>query len=94
MANPEHLKILRQGVKAWNTWREVNPHLTPDLSGADLTKIGFAGISGANLSGVDLRKAWGYGLFTHGTNFSEADFRKASFHDCKFFEANFRMLDY
>jgi hypothetical protein len=38
MANEEHLKILRQGVAAWNEWRRENPELRPDLSGADLNK--------------------------------------------------------
>ncbi|MFA5252095.1 MAG: pentapeptide repeat-containing protein [Phycisphaerae bacterium] len=90
MANPEHLKILKQGVGIWNKWREVNPHLKPDLSGADLTKTGFTGISGTNLSGADLRETCGYGLLIHGTNFSDADLRKAYFQDCKFFKANFR----
>lgn len=89
MANPEHLKILKQGVKAWNNWRKVNPHLKPDLSKANLTEIGFTGISGANLSGADLRKAWGHGLFAHSTNFSEVDFRKAYFTSCKFFAGDF-----
>ncbi len=37
MANPEHLNILKQGVKAWNTWREKNRSVFPDLTGADLT---------------------------------------------------------
>ena len=36
MANEEHLKILKQGVEAWNEWREKNPQITPDLSKADL----------------------------------------------------------
>jgi hypothetical protein len=90
MANPEHLNILKQGVKAWNKWREVNPHLKPDLSGTYLTEtISFTGISGADLSGANLCRTGGYGLLTHGTNFSEADFRKASFTSCKFFEGNF-----
>ena len=44
IANEEHLKILKQGVEAWNKWREKNPQITPDLSKADLYK--------ANLSGV------------------------------------------
>ena len=36
MANPEHLKILKQGVEAWNSWREEHPEEKPDLTGADL----------------------------------------------------------
>jgi TIR domain/Pentapeptide repeats (8 copies) len=43
MANPEHLKILKQEVAAWNQWREDSPEEVPDLSGVDL--------SGANLRG-------------------------------------------
>ncbi len=38
MANEEHLKILKQGVEAWNEWREKNPKITPGLSKADLYK--------------------------------------------------------
>lgn len=49
MANPEHLKIIKQGVEVWNEWREKNPAITPDLSRADLIR--------ANLSGADLRRA-------------------------------------
>jgi len=30
MANEEHLKILQEGVVAWNAWREENPELIPD----------------------------------------------------------------
>jgi uncharacterized protein YjbI with pentapeptide repeats len=33
MANPEHVEILKQGVKAWNNWRKANPTVIPDLSG-------------------------------------------------------------
>ena len=36
MANPKHLKILKQGVDAWNKWRVENPGITPVLEGADL----------------------------------------------------------
>jgi hypothetical protein len=37
MANKRHLARLKQGVEAWNQWRESNPHINPDLSIADLT---------------------------------------------------------
>jgi hypothetical protein len=69
MANPEHLAILKQGVKAWNEWKEKNPIPMPDLSGANLSKADLRGVvlvwtnlsqanlSGANLSGVRLNVA-------------------------------------
>jgi len=47
MANKNHLKILRQGVKVWNRWREQKPEIKPDLSGVDL--------SGLNLFDVNFR---------------------------------------
>jgi uncharacterized protein YjbI with pentapeptide repeats len=34
MANQKHLDVLKTGVTAWNKWREENPGLRPDLSGA------------------------------------------------------------
>jgi len=46
MANPEHLKILQQGVEQWNKWRKQHPNVTPDLSQEDLS--GWQ-LSGANL---------------------------------------------
>jgi hypothetical protein len=47
MANEEHLRIIKRGVKAWNQWRKENPDIQPDLSGADLSE---AYLSGAYLS--------------------------------------------
>ena len=65
MANPDHLKTLRQGVGAWNAWRARNPDLTPDLRGAPL--VG-ADLGGANLVGAYLR--WANLVWA---NLSEAD---------------------
>jgi hypothetical protein len=47
MANEEHVAILRQGVEAWNTWRQENQKIIPDLSstdlrGKDLRRVNFA----------------------------------------------------
>mgnify|MGYP006447990633 CR=1 FL=1 len=44
MANPEHIKILKQGAEVWNEWRSKNPTVEPgffeaDLSGADLFQV-------------------------------------------------------
>jgi uncharacterized protein YjbI with pentapeptide repeats len=38
MANPDHIAQLKKGVDTWNAWREENPGICPDLSGADLGK--------------------------------------------------------
>lgn len=53
MANQEHVKRLRKGVGAWNSWR-TDVYDSPDLSGADLTG---ADLTGADLIGADLRGA-------------------------------------
>ena len=50
MANPEHLRILEQGVVAWNAWRDQHRGITPDLGGADLT---WVHLGKANLRKVD-----------------------------------------
>jgi hypothetical protein len=34
MANDEHIALL--GVAAWNAWRNENPNIRPDFSGANL----------------------------------------------------------
>jgi uncharacterized protein YjbI with pentapeptide repeats len=51
MANDEHVALLRQGVAAWNAWRDENPNIHPDLSEAYLSE---ADLGGANLGGADL----------------------------------------
>jgi hypothetical protein len=36
MANPEHLKILKQGIKTWNKWREENSGVETNVIASDL----------------------------------------------------------
>jgi hypothetical protein len=61
MANEEHLAILRQGIEAWNAWRQEHGNFlrfgfvrSPDLTGASLRGEELAG---ANLSRADLTDA-------------------------------------
>jgi uncharacterized protein YjbI with pentapeptide repeats len=65
MANPEHLKILKQGVEVWNKWQRANPGIRLDLSEADFSG---ADLHGANLSKVNLR----------GAVLQDADLREAN----------------
>jgi uncharacterized protein YjbI with pentapeptide repeats len=65
MANEEHLKILKQGVEAWNRWRDENHDVQPDLIEADLGR--------ADLGRVDLSEADLIGANLHGAYLGEAD---------------------
>jgi len=71
MANPDHLKILKRGIKKWNQWREAHPDIKPDLSEADLTQADLrrANLSWADLSGAILSEAK-----LKGADLSEAEF--------------------
>ncbi len=52
MANPEHVRIVRQGTDAIDRWKEEHPLEVMDLSGADLTRANLiaANLIAANLS--------------------------------------------
>ena len=52
MANEEHLAILKQGVEAWNKWREENPDIVPDLKSAVLKDINLCKID-FNMASLD-----------------------------------------
>jgi TIR domain/Pentapeptide repeats (8 copies) len=79
MANPEHLAILKRGVRAWNHWREKNFRLRPDLRqvklpGADLYKadLSWTSLYKANLTGARLVGADLSGAFLKSANLSQA----------------------
>jgi uncharacterized protein YjbI with pentapeptide repeats len=72
MSNPDHLAKLLQGQDAWNAWRESEPDIVPDLSGAALTER--AGIPRSILSGgLDLRRAMLQDADLSGAVLREAD---------------------
>jgi hypothetical protein len=70
MADLEHLKILRQGVEAWNEWRWKHEDVRPDLSGAYIISTD---LSRADLSRADLSRADLTGVTLIGTNLNGAD---------------------
>jgi hypothetical protein len=89
MANEEHLAILRQGVAAWNAWRQEHPDVRPDLREADLTganltdaNLSVTVLGGANLTGAigcyaDLTGADLSGVNLGGANLSGANLSRA-----------------
>lgn len=85
MAIPQHLEVLKQGVKAWNKWRQENPGAEPDLAGANLSKTD---LKAADLSETDLRWADLAWADLSGANLSRADLRRANLSRANFHRAN------
>ena len=80
MANPDHLRRLKEGVATWNKWREEASRIVPDLSGATLSAAQMSGanLSNANLKHANLRRA---GLIV--SNLAGADLAGADLFDAK-----------
>ncbi len=74
MANEEHLRILKEGVEAWNRWREEHPDVRVDLRRA---KLHGADLHGADLRGANLRLADLSGADLSEAKLWQADFRGA-----------------
>jgi hypothetical protein len=72
MAHPGHLRILQQGVDAWNKWRVDNPEINPSLDEANLSD---ANIQNINLSKVNLQSAYLKNAILRNANLQEIDLR-------------------
>ena len=80
MANPEHMMLLKQGVKPWNKWRLDHPNIVPDFSNAHLSD---AYLSNANLHEANFR----------GANLFDADLNGADLHTAKLRHTNLIRAD-
>lgn len=85
MANEEHLEILKKGPEVWNSWREKNPDITPDLTECDLKKKNFAG--------YNLEKVAFDGSHLEMAKFVKSDLWEASFARCLLDSVDFRGTD-
>jgi hypothetical protein len=103
--NPDHLKMLQQGVKAWNEWRTKESSVRPDLSGANLNRLEFEGanlrkanldntqLDSAVLCGADLREASLKEANLFGAHLQRADLRKANLRFSNLLDADLRGAD-
>ena len=87
MANPKHLDILKQGVDAWNAWRENNSESRPDLRGADLSRTDLKNV---NLVEADLKTANFRDAYLSQALFRGADLEKAILFGANLFESDLR----
>lgn len=87
MADPKHVEILKQGVEAWNNWRNSNHYLRPDLRGIDLQGVDT---HGAYLAETDLSRVDFSGRDLSGALLYEADFTEAKFNGTNLTKADLR----
>jgi uncharacterized protein YjbI with pentapeptide repeats len=92
MANPEHVAKLKEGIEAWNAWRDENPNLKIDLSSVDLSFVNLhrSNRGRLDLCDANLRQADLHGADLMGAMFWSADLRKANLQRAKLAEASFR----
>jgi uncharacterized protein YjbI with pentapeptide repeats len=86
MANPEHVDILKQGVKVWDKWKQDRQvKLKPSESRPQLSSADFSGaiLSGADLVGADL-----VGADLSRADLSGADFNRAALNRANLKNAN------
>src|SRR3954454_6277860 len=71
--NPDHLKILQQGIDEWNAWRQKTPFIMANLSEADLSGANLSGANlvEANIRGADLTGCRIYGISAWGPKLNE-----------------------
>jgi len=95
MANPEHVRIVKQGAEAIAEWRKRNPRERLDLTGADLrgANLSAADLHAADLSGANLRGANLSAANLHEADLSGADLGAANLHEADLSGANLSAAD-
>jgi hypothetical protein len=100
MADPEHVKILKEGSEAWNKWVATNVSVAANLSNADfsnaklsLTDFQEVDFRNANLEGADLSFCKFIWTDLSNANLRRADLRSASFGEANLTNADLRGAD-
>lgn len=90
MAVDQQLEILKRGVSDWNQWRQDNPDVAIDLSGANLTeaRLERANLSEANLRAAVLTRAKLAGADFSDANLEHTDLSNADLHEAILVQAN------
>ncbi len=95
MADEGQLKTLNKGVDAWNSWREQNPEVVPDLAAANLVGRALIGINlaRADLSGANLRLAGLSRANLSQANLTKADLSRSDLSNADLSGTNLSMAD-
>ena len=103
MAIDKHIKVLRKGVDAWNSWRAsttIKPGLDnisfydkmPLSRGAHLRNEGLD-LSNVNFQDADLKNSDFYDGYRQGANLANANLQEADLRSAKLWESNLSGVD-
>ena len=79
MADSDHVSKVKEGVDAWNRWREEEPDVLPDLGWANINGLD---LDGAVFKGSVLKLAFCKGSSLVGADFSGANLRGRNLEGC------------
>ena len=89
MADESCFVVLRQGVDAWNRWREANSGMQPDLSEARLSNAAMSrDLPGINLRGAVLTEAKLVGMNLQGANLHATTLDRVDLRGTTLFQAD------
>ena len=96
--NKRHLAMLKKGVRAWNKWREKNPHIIPQLSGINIYLGKYSNLDGYNFNDANLAGFKGTVVSFDRASLRRANLEKANLEECGFeqadlTEANLKQID-
>jgi len=95
MANQEHIKTLKLGVKEWNKWRHENPTISPELSHVDFgDEFGVLfNLDNIDLSGAYLESSSFFSLYLRNADFTNASLQNCNCYAASFENSNFTSAD-
>jgi hypothetical protein len=100
MADPEHIKIVKQGAEAIRQWQVQHPDIQLNLERADLVQVNLAGanlagadLTRANLAGTNLAGSYLRGANLAGAYLREADLTGANLTETDLHNANLTETD-
>ena len=86
--NKRHLAMLKKGARAWNRWREKNPHIIPQLSGIDIYLGKYSNLDGYNLNDANLAGFEGTVVSFDRASLRRANLEKADLRECSLKETD------
>lgn len=94
MANPDHVNVMKTGPSKWNSWRDANPTIEPDLSDARFegNELYEANKESYDLHGVNCKDTMFLGVFLNNANFKKANLINTYFTNSYLENADFRYV--